>query len=387
MQTVYLDNAATSFPKAPGVAERMSRYLNEIGGNPGRGGYAAVSEAEWTALALREQLCALLGSQDGEACILTPGATWGLNMVLSGYLNPGDHVLVSALEHNAVLRPLNMLTGVTVEKVPCALDGSLRPEDVAARIKPNTKLVCLTHASNVCGTLLPVEAVGAMCREFGVAFVVDAAQTAGHVPVSREQCGADALVVPGHKGLLGPQGIGAVLMEKSFAKKLRPLIAGGTGSRSNLETQPSELPDKFEAGTQNVPGIYGLLAALEYMVPRMDAFHAASMRLCGILLEGVHRLPHVRLLGKPGVEGRVPVVALDFDGLDNALVADRLWREFGIATRCGLQCAPSAHHALGSFPQGAVRCSIGPFNTETDIRATLDALQAIVADRHTIAKA
>lgn len=387
MRSIYLDNAATSFPKAPGVPEQMARYLTEVGGNLGRGSYAAVTQTEDAVMTLRERLCELLGSPDPEACVFTPGATFGLNMVLKGLLHPGDHVLVSSMEHNAVMRPLDQLDGVTVEKVPCGMDGSLRPSDVASRIRPNTRLICMTHASNVCGTVLPVEEVGALCQEHGVAFVVDAAQTCGHLRVSREAFHADAIVVPAHKGFLGPQGIGAVLMSLPFAHRLSPFVTGGTGSRSHQESQPLELPDKFEAGTLNIPGMYGWLAALDYLTPRMAALHEQEMRLCTCLLEGAARLPHTRILGKPEPEGRVGVVALDFTGLDNAMVSDRLARDFGIATRCGLHCAPSAHHTLGSFPQGAVRLSLGLATTEAEIEDTLTALQTIVTEKRTFAQA
>lgn len=381
MQTIYLDNAATSFPKAPGVAEAMAGYLSGNGANLNRGASLAASQAEDTALALRDALCDAFGSPEAEACILTPGATYGLNLVLQGILRPGDHVLVSSVEHNAVMRPLNLIAGLRVERVPCAPDGSMAAADLASRLRADTRLVCLTHASNVSGTLLPVAEAGALCRQRGVPFVVDAAQTAGHIPVSREALGADALVLPAHKGLLGPQGIGAVLMSRAFAQRVAPLIAGGTGSHSSQETQPQELPDKFEPGTQNIPGIYGWLAALAYALPHMDARHREAMRLSALLLEGAARLPGVRVLGKPGLEGRLPVVSLTFATADNAIVADRLARQYGIATRCGLHCAPSAHKTLGSYPDGAVRFSIGTGNTESDIAETLAALRAILIDR------
>ena len=386
MQSIYLDQSATSFPKAPGVADAMCHYLTGIGANLNRGGYAAAGEAELTALTLRETLCELMGSPDVDACILTPGATFALNMVLKGALRPGDHVLVSAMEHNSVMRPLRQLNSVTVEQVPCSLDGSMTVDDLVTRIRPQTRLVCLAHASNVCGTLLPVAEVGAACRQRKIAFVVDAAQTAGHIPLSLTALNADALIVPAHKGLLGPQGIGAALLRRPFAMALEPFVTGGTGSRSSSEFQPEELPDKFEAGTQNIPGIYGFAAALAYVAPRMDAHHRHAMRLCGELLDGASRLPNLRLLGKPSLEGRMPVVAMDCPTLDNATVADRLSREYGIATRCGLHCAPSAHRALGSFPQGAVRFSIGAFNTEAEIAQTLDALRAIVTDSQPFAQ-
>ncbi|HNW85794.1 MAG TPA: aminotransferase class V-fold PLP-dependent enzyme [Candidatus Limiplasma sp.] len=386
MQNIYLDNAATSYPKAPTLASEMCRYLTQVGGNPGRGSYAAATDAEMTGLTLRERLCELFGSPDAQACVFTPGATWGLNLVLKGFVRPGDHVLVSSVEHNAVMRPLRGFAGVDVEKVPCAEDGTMRVEDVASRIRPYTRLVCVTHASNVCGTLLPVEEIGALCQSRHIALMVDAAQTAGHLPLHRTRMGADALVIPAHKGLLGPQGIGAVLMDATFAKLVRPLISGGTGSRSHLETQPLDLPDKFEAGTLNTPGIYGFLAALNYLAPLRAGFATESMRLCGLLLEGAAQLPHTRILGKSGLEGRVPVVSMDFPGLDNAMVADRLARDFQIATRCGLHCAPAAHQTLQTYPNGTVRFSIGAFNTEAEILETLNALRTIVTERRTFAQ-
>jgi selenocysteine lyase/cysteine desulfurase len=203
MRSVYLDHAATSFPKAPGVPEAITRYLTAVGGNPGRGSYAAATAAENAAFTLRENLCALFDSPDPESCIFTPGATWGLNLVLKGFLKAGDHVLVSSMEHNAVMRPLNQIAGLTVEKVPCAPDGAMNAADVAARIRPETKLVCVAQASNVCGTLQPVEEIGAVCAERNVRFVVDAAQAAGHVPVSLMRFHADAVVVPATRACWG----------------------------------------------------------------------------------------------------------------------------------------------------------------------------------------
>ncbi len=385
MRMIYLDNAATSFPKAPGVAQAMAGYITDVGGNPGRGGYTPSTQAEMTMLTLRERLCAFFGSPDTDACVFTSGATAGLNLVLKGFLNAGDHVVVSSMEHNAVMRPLNQIPGIFVDKAPCAPDGSLNVSAVAALIRPETRMVCLTHASNVCGTILPVAEVGALCRERGIAFAVDAAQTAGHVPISLTKLNADALVVPAHKGMLGPQGVGAVLMRRNFARCLEPLITGGTGSHSDSETQPSELPDKFEAGTQNLPGLYGFLSALDYLEPNMTHLAAQTQALCGELLNGLARLPHAHVLGKLKLLGRLPVIAVDFSSLDNAIVTDLLSSEYGIAVRCGLHCAPSAHRTLGTFPQGAVRFSIGAFNTADDVRETLTALDAVVTDRRVFA--
>lgn len=377
MQAIYLDNAATSFPKAPEVALEMARYLTEIGANMGRGSYGPATEVGMAALDLRDELCALFHAPDPDCCILTSGATFSLNLLLQGLLRAGGHVIVSQMEHNSVLRPLSLLPNVEISRIPCAEDGSLNPGDLASLLGPHTRAVCVTHASNVCGTLLPVAQIGQICRRAGVPFVMDASQTAGHVPIDMKAMGIDGLAVPGHKGLLGPQGIGAALMTRELARALPPLVAGGTGSHSSNETQPDELPDKFEPGTQNLPGVYGLLSAVRFVAPRMTAFHTREMALCGRLLDGLCTLSGVRLLGTKDISRRVAVVAADFPGLDNASVADQLARDYGVYTRCGLHCAPGAHRALGSYPQGAVRFSIGWKNTEEEIDRCIAAVQEI----------
>ncbi|MDD3409388.1 MAG: aminotransferase class V-fold PLP-dependent enzyme [Eubacteriales bacterium] len=374
MQSIYLDNAATSFPKAPGVAAEMTRYLCEIGGNIGRSGLGPDSGADMAALTLREELCAGFGMAEPECCFLTPGATFGLNQALKGLLKPGDHVLVSSMEHNAVMRPLHQIQGLQLEKVPCAPDGTMDPRDVAVRLRPHTRAVCMTHASNVCGTLLPVADIGAICAQNGVPFVLDASQTAGHIPVDGGALHADAIAFPAHKGLLGPQGIGALLTTRAFAHRLEPLVSGGTGSRSESEFPPSDLPDRFEAGTANIPGVYGFLAALRYTLPRMEAIHAHDMALCERFLDGLQTIRGVRLLGTRNPRRRVAVISVVFQTVDNAEAARRLQYDDHILTRCGLHCAPSAHQTLGSFPGGAVRFSFGWSNTQEDVDQALDAI-------------
>ena len=377
---VYLDNAATSYPKAPGVASAMADYVEKVGATINRSSYASAQEAGLVTLSLRERLCRLFNHPDPTHAVLTPGATAGLNMVIKGLLRPGDHCLVSSMEHNAVMRPLVQLEreGVAFERIPCDAQGRLRLEALPGMIKLNTRLVVMAHGSNVCGTVQDAEAVGKICRERGVPFALDAAQTAGHIEVDFERFGLSALVVPGHKGLLGPQGIGALLLDADFARRLTPLVAGGTGSASDSEKLPDWMPDRFESGTPNMPGVYGWEAALGWLENTgIETLENHEKTLSKRFLEGIYGLKNVKLYGATVPEGRTGVFSVGFLNCDNAEAAWRLEREFGILTRCGLHCAPSAHKTLGSFPEGSVRFSTGWANTEADIDAALSAIAAI----------
>ncbi len=380
MEAIYLDNAATSFPKPPEVAKAMYRYMTEVGASINRGVYASSQEAGLVTLTLREQLCQLFHHDEPTRCILTPGNTVGLNMVLRGWLHPGDHCLVSAMEHNAVMRPLHDLAeeGVCFDRIPCDGEGRMDPVDILPLIRPNTRLLVLSHASNVGGAVQDAEAVGRICREHGIPFVLDAAQTAGHWPIDFVGLGLSALSVPGHKGLMGPSGIGALLLAEEFARGLKPLITGGTGSRSDLEVQPEYLPDRFESGTHNLPGIFGLQAAVEMILETgLDAIRRWETALTGMFLDGIKGLPGVRVVGPADRKDRVAVVSLDFLRMDNAEAASRLEQEYGILTRCGLHCAPTAHRTLGTFPQGTVRFSPGFYTTADEISRAVRAVKEI----------
>lgn len=382
MHTVYLDNAATSFPKPPAVGARMREYVDEVGASVSRGSYEAAQQAELVTLRLRQRLCALFGFADPSHVILTPGNTWGLNMLLLGALRPGDHALVSAMEHNAVMRPLTQLAkrGVSFDRIPCDAEGRLQTGRVQAMLRSNTRLVLLAHASNVSGTVQDAAAVGEICAARGIPFALDAAQTAGHIPLDFAALHLSALSVPAHKGLMGPQGIGALLLRPDFAKTLEPLVSGGTGSVSDSEDIPLYLPDRFEPGTPNLPGIYGWEAALAYLESvTVEAVAAHDHALSERFLIGLRDMPGVALIGPDTAEGRVGVFSLDFPGKDNAEITARLEEDFGILTRCGLHCAPSAHRTLGTFPRGTVRLSPGWFNTEDDIGRALQAIKAVSA--------
>lgn len=382
MPTIYLDQAATSFPKPPCVAARMAEYITQVGANVNRGVYGAAQQAELVTLRLRQRLCELLDFADPTHVVLTPGNTWGLNLVLGGALHPGDHCIVSGMEHNAVMRPLQRLAkqGVTFDRIPCDGEGFLDLSALEALFRPHTKLVVLAHASNVSGTVQDAAAVGRLCAAHGVPFCLDAAQTAGHLPLSFRELGLSALSVPAHKGLLGPQGLGALLLAPDLAKALDPYVTGGTGSASDSEEQPDYMPDKFEPGTPNLPGIYGWEAALAFLQEiGVEAVRAHDEALSRRFLAGIRDLPGIILKGPTDPARRVGVFSLDFVGQDNAEIAYRLEADYGIQTRCGLHCAPAAHKTLGTFPRGTVRFSTGWFTTESDIDAALAAVKALTA--------
>jgi cysteine desulfurase family protein len=379
MNTIYLDNAATSFPKPETVAKAMVRYLNEVGAPLNRSVYQNAQDAELVTLSLREQLkCFFHFPEKATHVILTPGNTYGLNFLLKGYLHPGDHVIVSSMEHNAVMRPLLQMPDVSFDRIPADGQGCIDPDDIHRLVRPNTKLILINHGSNVSGSVQDAEAVGAIAAQYGIPFGLDGAQTAGHYPLDFARFQLSALSVPCHKGLLGPSGIGALLLTEDMARKLTPLIAGGTGSVSNSEYLPEYLPDRFESGTMNLPGIYGWESAMTYISERgIDALRAHEVELTKRFLEGIQDIPRVRLCGPTGMENRVGVLSLDFLDRDNAAVSFELEQRFGILIRCGLHCAPSAHRSLGTFPKGTVRFSLGYANTEADVDAAVAAIRAL----------
>jgi len=273
---------------------------------------------------------------------------------------------------------LLQLTGVEYDRIPCDREGLLNPADVEPLIRSNTRLLVMAHGSNVCGSVQDAKAVGEICKKHGIAFVLDAAQTAGHYPIDFEVFGLSALCVPGHKGLLGPSGIGALLMTDTFAKDLDPIVAGGTGSASDSEYLPDYLPDRFESGTPNMPGIYGWEAALQFVQNTgVEALRSHEMALCKRFLEGLEAIEGAALCGTKDLSRRVGVVSVDFRRKDNAVAAFELETDYGILTRCGLHCAPSAHRTLDTFPRGTVRFSLGFASTEADVDAALAAIRAI----------
>ena len=388
MPGIYLDQAATSFPKAPGTADAVYRYMTGCGCNVSRGSYAGAYSAEELVYDTRVQLCRLFGAESAAAdpknVVFTKNVTESLNILVKGLLRPGDHVLVSSMEHNAVMRPLVQLEkqGIRFTRVPCAEDGSMETADVESRIEKTTKAVIMLHASNVCGTVLPAAEVGNVCRSHGIRFILDTAQTAGILPIDMEETGADAIAFTGHKGLLGPQGTGGFLVRDELAAELEPLITGGTGSISHTEKVPEFLPDRFEAGTLNLPGIAGLNAALNWLLSQPEgSILAHELKLTERFLQGMEEAEEaglIRIIGKRGMEGRTGVVSIVPTQMDPAELSYQLDERYGIATRVGLHCAPSAHRTLGTWPGGTVRFSFGVFNTESEIDEAVEAVGRIL---------
>lgn len=385
MRKIYFDNGSTSFPKAPGVGESMAALLNQKAFNINRGGYEGAYEVAERVLDTRERLAKLFHAESSKQVVFTPGITWSLNMFLQGFLREGDHVIISGLEHNAVMRPLENLRrnrGITYDVAETSDAGEVSAEDVKVKIKENTRLVLLLHASNVCGTILPIEEIGEVCRIHNIFFAVDTAQSAGTVPVDMQKAGIDFLAFTGHKGLKGPQGIGGFLISDALDKEVYPVILGGTGSRSDSLLQPDTLPDKYESGTLNLPGIIGLHAALSYLEKvGIDEIRRKKSLLTEKFLDGVSGLDGVRIVGKKSMENRTAVVSLDFSGIDNAMAAFWLEREYGIMTRVGLHCAPLAHQSLDTFPQGTVRFSFSEENTEEEIEKGIEAVKGVINNR------
>ena len=385
MQKIYLDQASTSFPKAPGTADAVYRYMTECGCNVSRGGYAGAYSAEELVYDTRVLLCRLFGcgEADPKRVIFTKNVTESLNILIKGLLRPGDHVLVSSMEHNAVMRPLGQLAGqgIRVTRVPCAEDGSMDPADLEARIEKDTKAVVMLHASNVCGTVLPAAEIGSVCRAKGIRFILDTAQTAGVLPLDMDAMGIDALAFTGHKGLLGPQGTGGFLIREEMAAEMEPLITGGTGSISHTEDVPDFLPDRFEAGTPNMPGIAGLNASLNWLLAQPEgSVLSHELKLTRRFLRSLEEAEKeglLRIVGKRGTEGRTGVVSIVPLRMDPSELAFRLDEQYGIATRVGMHCAPSAHRTLGTWPTGTVRFSFGLFNTEEETNTAAQAVTEI----------
>jgi len=384
MDAIYLDNASTTFPKPKAVPEAMYHYMTRSGSNIDRGCYDRAYAVEELVYETRQMLCSLFGGEDCRNVAFTKNVTESLNVILKGLLKPGDHVLVSSMEHNAVMRPLVQLEkqGISFSRIPCRRDGSLILEEMAPLVKKETRAVVMTHASNVCGTMMPYEQVGAFCRERGLLFIADTAQTAGVWPLDMEHMKIDALAFTGHKGLLGPQGIGGFLLSEKLLPQMESLIAGGTGSISHTEVMPDFMPDRFEAGTMNLPGIVGLHAGLGWIRETgMEQIRSHELALTRQFLEGLKSMDpyekRLRVVGKKDTEGRTGVVSVQTVRRELAQTAYELDVQYGIMTRVGLHCAPSAHQTLGTFPTGTIRFSFGWWNTREEAALALQALDEL----------
>lgn len=381
MQKIYFDNGSTSWPKAPKVGEAMARLLMQGAFNINRGNYEEAYEVEGMVLETREKLAKLFHAKDSRNVIFTPGVTYSLNYFMKGFLKSKDHVIVTGLEHNGVMRPLEQMKSIGVEISIAKVDeeGNLDLDDVESQIRASTKAILSTHASNVCGTVMPIYEIGRLCKKYNLFFAVDTAQTAGTLEIDMQKCEIDFLAFTGHKGLLGPQGIGGFVISEELDEKMTPLIAGGTGSKSDSLIQPENLPDKYESGTMNLPGIIGLHAALSYLEETgIDAIHKKKMELTEYFLERIKEVPSARIVGRKDTKNRVAVVSLDFSPIDNAVVAFELEQACGVMTRVGLHCAPIAHKSLHTFPQGTVRFAFSASNTKEEIDQCIETLKELL---------
>jgi cysteine desulfurase/selenocysteine lyase len=378
---IYLDNAATSWPKPPGVIEAMAAFMAEVGANPGRSGHRLAVEAGRLVYSTREAVADLFRAADPLRVVFGQNVTEALNLALRGVLRPGDHVVTSSMEHNSVMRPLRALQrqGVEVTVVGCSPEGVLLPADVEAALRPNTAMIALTHASNVIGTVLPIGEVGLLARRRGVPLLVDAAQTAGAYPLDMQALHIDLLAFTGHKALLGPMGTGGLIVAPEFdAKRITPLKRGGTGSRSDLEEQPDFLPDACESGTLNVPGLAGLRAGVRWVLARgVEEIRRHEVRLTQRLIDGLASISGVTVYGTRDAERQAATVSFHVAGLEPSEVGLRLDDEYGVLCRVGLHCAPAAHRTMGTFPRGTVRFGLGALNTSEEIDAALAAVEAL----------
>lgn len=395
---LYLDNAATSFPKPPAVLSAMAHFAQELGASPGRGSYAASRETGELLTTCRERINRLIHGEDPRHVIFTLNATDALNMAIRGVLRPGQHAITTWLDHNSVLRPLNELTqrgGIEQTRVPCdPATGLVDPDDIRREIKPNTSLIAVAHGSNVTGTVQPIAQIGAIAREHDIPLLVDAAQTLGHTPIDVQQDLIDLLAFPGHKGLLGPLGTGGLYIRPGVEKRMTTCREGGTGSASESDTQPCFLPDRFEPGSHNAIGIIGLSESVQWIMDRgVENLWEHERQLIGTMLEnlpGLGDMPGLTFYGPTGVKNRCGVFSLRIEGFDDPQrLSDLLEREYGILTRSGLHCAPLAHQTIGTAKLGGTtRLSFGPYTTTQDVQYACDALaQAGTQPAHQIASA
>ncbi|WP_294194364.1 aminotransferase class V-fold PLP-dependent enzyme [uncultured Cloacibacillus sp.] len=387
MRKVYMNNAATTWPKPQEVPDAVYAFMTRDGANASRG---SASERDIKSLDIlftaRMKAASLFGGYakaNPKYVTLTSSVTHSLNVVIKGFVKSGMRVVTTSMEHNSVVRPLRELqrNGVAVEVIQASLRGYVDPKKFSEAALERTDLAVVSHCSNVCGSVQPIEEIAEICAKRGIPLVVDCAQTGGVLPINASELGLAALCFTGHKGLFGPQGTGGIVWKPEFADACSPFIVGGTGSLSHEETQPDVMPDKFEAGTMNLPGFAGLDAALDWIDRTgIDAIREREEKLGARLEEGLLSIKGLRLLGSThGEAPRLPVYAFNVDGKDNGEFANDLSMTYGIEGRPGLHCSPLAHRTLGTFPEGALRLSPGYYTTEDEIDYTIESIRALAS--------
>lgn len=380
---IYLDNAATTYPKPQAVYSEVLNYMTNIGSNPGRGAYSSSLSGSHIIYECREALMNLFNFDKLENIIFTPNITISLNILFKSVIKKGWHVITTSMEHNSVLRPLNHLMlekEIELDILTCSKDGIVDIEEFKNSIKSNTKLVVMSHASNVIGNIQPLEAIGKICKEKNIYFIIDSAQTAGVIPLDFYKLNCNALAFTGHKGLLGPQGTGGFLIDDKLNMEAASFIQGGTGSLSESIVQPDFLPDKFESGTLNSPGIAGLLQGIKFInSENINSIKEKEDFLCRKYIDALLNMESITVYGLNHSIERTATISINSSKVNNAELGFILDHEFGIMTRTGLHCAPFAHKTIGTFPEGTIRFSFGPFNTEKDINYTIDCMHKIIS--------
>ena len=379
---VYFDNAATTYPKPQQMIDSMVDYMKNIGCNISRGVYEDAISAEDIVYETREMIAALFNFDLAENVCFTKNITESLNIIIKGLIKENDKVLVSPFEHNAVMRPLNKVKAEIIKlklNEKCKFDE----QDLINQLENEIKAVIVSHSSNVSGDILPIKQIGKLCKEFDVPFIVDSAQTAGVLPIDMKAMYIDCLCFTGHKGLLGPQGMGGFVISEDLIEKVDTFIEGGTGSKSNLEIQPFDMPDKYEAGTQNLPGIYGLNSSLKYLEEQgIETIFKKERELLKYFELGLLDLKSkhngFEIIGLNDNDNKTAILSLDFKDIDNAVVSHELQSKYKIQNRCGLHCSPSAHKFYNTFPQGTVRFSLGHYNTCKEVDYVLESIKAIL---------
>src|SRR3972149_1654716 len=375
---IYLDNAATSYPKPEPVYQRIDHILRHIGGNPGRSGHRMAMDASRVIFEARESAARLFNIKDASRVAFTKNATEAINIAFKGILKPGDHVVTTTIEHNAVVKPLKRMQGqgVKVTRVAADKDGRVSPVEIENAITKHTKLVTVVHASNVFGAVLPVAEIGKICRKKNILFMIDAAQTAGAMPIDVEALNVDILAATGHKSLFGSQGTGLGYVKEGIEPL--PLVDGGTAEDNDM----LEMPDRIESGTMKPPGIGGLGTGKKILLKeRVEKIRQYEEELIRQILEGLSDIKGIEIIGPSDEKNRTHLVSFNIEGKDPSDIGYRLDNEFGIMTRCGLHCAPYAHKTAGTYPHGAVRVSPGYFNTQKEIEEFLKAIREIAKDR------
>ena len=391
VRQLYMDNAATSFPKPPAVHQAMTCFMTELGASPGRGAYAQAREAGRLLFQCRQRINTLINGEKPEHVIFTLNTTDALNLAIRGLVQPGDHAITTWLDHNSVLRPFNALgqqIGLDQTRVECdPHTGLVDPDDIQRAIRPNTKLIAVVHGSNVTGTIQPIAQIGGIARRHDIPLLVDAAQTLGHVPIDVQADLIDLLAFPGHKGLLGPLGTGGLYIRPGIEKRLKTTREGGTGSLSEHDTQPSFMPDRFEPGSHNAVGIAGLSQAVQWILDQtVEKLWSHEQNLIRTMITGLSDngvMPGLTYFGPQGIKDRCGVFSVRIEGIEDPLALSHLLeQEYGILTRSGVHCAPLAHQTFGTHAQGGMtRLSFGPFITTQDVQYACDALGQ-VCDQH-----